>query len=357
MPAGGGAVGERRIDPGQLLMVGIPGPTIDAATRRRLLELRAAGVILFRRNVRTPAQVRRLCAALHQLTPQFLIGIDQEGGRVSRLPRPFTQFPPARAIGDRASSRLAFAIGQAMGRELASVGIDIDFAPVLDVLTHPRNRVIGDRAFAGVPSTVSAIALALAGGLQAAGIVPCGKHFPGHGGARGDSHVVLPRVARRRHDLWRIDLAPFRDAIAADIPALMVAHVLYRHLDSSAPASLSPRIVDRLLRHRLGFRGTIVSDDLEMGAVSHRLSPGEAAVRAVLAGNDLLLVCNNLDVAAQAHRGLRVALASGRLPAARARDALARIRRLRRPRSSRRSPITRWPVPAHAALVHAIGEP
>lgn len=335
-------------------MVGVPGPTIDRATRRRLIELRATGVILFRRNIRTPPQLRRLCNTLHGLSPTFLVGIDQEGGRVSRLPPPFTQFPPARAIGDRGSPRLAFAIGQAMGRELASVGIDIDFAPVLDVLTHPRNRVIGDRAFASASSAVSAVALPFARGLQAAGVVPCGKHFPGHGGTRGDSHVVLPRVGRSRDHLWRVDLAPFRDAVIAKLPSIMVAHVLYRHLDPSAPASLSPRIVNGLLRRRLGYRGVIVSDDLEMGAVSHRLSPADAAVRAVLAGNDLLLVCKSLDVAAEARIGLGKALASGRLSPARVREAVRRIRRLRRRRLPRPSAITRWPMQAHTALVRTI---
>jgi beta-N-acetylhexosaminidase len=342
-----------RISVGELLMVGIPGPTLDGRTRARLRELDPAGVILFRRNARNPAQLRRLCTELRRGRPRLLIGIDHEGGRVNRLPPPFTAFPPAGNIGQVGSPRLAFAVGQAMGKELASVGIDIDFAPVLDVLTHPRNRVIGDRAFADDPELVAKLGLAFARGLQAGGVLACGKHFPGHGGTRGDSHVLLPRVTRTRRDLWRTDVAPFRVAVAAAIPAIMTAHVLYRALDPSAPASLSRRIVDGLLRRRLRYKGVVVSDDLEMGAVARRLSPGDAAVQAVAAGTDLLLVCQSLDVAAQARGGIEDAIECGVLDPGRVRDAARRVRRLaarRRPRPAIRT----WPVPLHVTLAHSL---
>jgi beta-N-acetylhexosaminidase len=344
------------VDPGALLMVGIPGPALDRTTRRRLARIRPGGIILFRRNVRSLAQLRRLCTDLHRADPRILIGIDHEGGRVNRLPPPFTAFPPAATVAAGGSPRVAFAVGRAMGRELASVGIDIDFAPVLDVLTHPRNRVIGDRAFGRTPAQVATFGLALARGLRAGGVVPCGKHFPGHGATRGDSHVVLPRVRRSRRDLVRIDLAPFRRAVAARIPCLMTAHVLYPALDRTSPASLSRPIVTGILRRALGFRGVIVSDDLEMGAVAHRLAPEEAAVRAVAAGTDMLLVCADLGVAERAREGLTAALADGRISRPRLREAAARIDALgarRRPRS----PIVAWPAPAHVALDRRLREP
>ncbi len=335
-------------------MVCIPGPRLDPATRRALADMRVAGVILFRRNVEDPAQLRRLCAHLHRLRAGMLVAVDHAGGRVNRLPPPFTAFPPARAIGRLDSERLAFATGHAIGDELAGVGIDIDFAPVLDVLTHPRNRVIGDRAYGSAPEVVARLGLAFARGLLAAGVIPCGKHFPGHGGTRGDSHVVLPRVTRTRRDLWRVDLVPFRRAAAAGLPCIMTAHVLYPHLDPRAPASLSVPILTGLLRRGLGFRGLVVSDDLQMGAVADRVSPEEAAVRAVAAGNDLLLVCGDLGFAARARRGLAVALASGRLPASRVHEAARRIEHLRRRRRRVAAPIRRWPIPAHATLVRAL---
>jgi len=342
------------VDPGTLLMVGIPGPGLDRATRRRLAGLHPGGIILFRRNVRSLAQLRRLCTDLHRAYPGILIGIDHEGGRVNRLPPPFTAFPPAATVAAAGSPRVAFAVGRAMGRELASVGIDIDFAPVLDVLTHPRNRVIGDRAFGRAPAQVATLGLALARGLRAGGVVPCGKHFPGHGATRGDSHVVLPRVNRSRRDLARIDLLPFRRAVAARIPCIMTAHVLYPALDRSSPASLSFPIVTGILRRALGFRGVIVSDDLEMGAVAQRLSPEDAAVRAVAAGTDMLLVCADLGVAERARDGLAAALADGRVPQTRVREAAARIAKLRAPRSRRRPRIGRWPAPEHVELARRL---
>jgi beta-N-acetylhexosaminidase len=346
-------MGRHLIDPGQLLMVGIPGPTLDRSTHRKLVEIGPSGVILFRRNVQDPAQLSRLCGAVHRLRPGVLIAIDHEGGRVTRLPEPFTAFPPARALGQADSPRLAFAVGQAIGRELASVGIDLDFAPVLDVLTHPRNRVIGDRSFGSDPALVARLGLAFAQGLRAAGVIACAKHFPGHGSTRGDSHVVLPRVSQNSREILRTHVAPFRDAIAARIPCLMIAHVVYRCLDSAHAASLSPRILGSLLRRRLRYRGVIVSDDLEMAALSRRMPPEEAAVRALAAGTDLLLVCNSLEAAGRARVGLAEALGSGRLPVTRAHEALGRIRRLRTPRSAD-SPIRRWPVAAHVALAKAI---
>jgi beta-N-acetylhexosaminidase len=342
------------VDPGTLLMVGIPGPTLDSATRRRLARLRPGGIILFRRNVCSLPQLRRLCAALRRAHPRILIAIDHEGGRVNRLPPPFTAFPPARTVAAASSPRLAFAVGRAMGRELTSVGIDIDFAPVLDVLTHPRNRVIGDRAFGSTPTKVAALGVALARGLRAGGVVPCAKHFPGHGATRGDSHVVLPRVSRSRRDLMRIDLLPFRRAVAAGIPCIMTAHVLYPALDRSSPASLSTPIVTEILRRALGFRGVVVSDDLEMGAVAHRLAPAEAAVRAVAAGTDVLLVCADLGVAERARHGLAAARADGRVGERRFREAAARIAKLRQSRPRSRARIAKWPVPEHLELLRQL---
>jgi len=344
---------ERKNDPGELLMVGIPGPTLDSGTRRQLEALGTRGVILFRRNFRTPAQVRRLCSALHDLRPDMLIGIDHEGGRVNRPPPPFTTFPPAARVAATGSAPLAAAVGRAIGRELASIGVDLDFAPDLDVLTHARNRVIGDRAFGTTPAQVSRLGLAFARGLQAAGIIPCGKHFPGHGGTHGDSHMVLPRVARARADVMRAEVAPFRAAIAARLPCLMMAHIVYRNLDPRTPASLSSTIIEGILRRLLGFRGVIFSDDLEMGALSRRLSPEEIAVRAIAAGTDMLLWCSNLDKARRARAGLDAALESGRLPASRVHDALTRTRRLRR-RGPRDATIRRWPCAAHRELVEKV---
>ncbi len=337
----------------QLFMVGIPGPTLDAATGRFLSEHPPGGVILFKRNIRSAAQLRRLVAALHETGagPRPIVALDHEGGRVHRLPRPFTHFPPAAAVGAH-GVRAAEAVGLAMARELRAVGIDLDFAPVLDVWSEPRNRVIGDRAFATDAARVARLGLALARGLARGGVLSCGKHFPGHGASVGDSHFVLPRVRRSRPALAAVELAPFARAAAAGLPALMTAHVLYPALDPRRPATLSPAICHDLLRRRLGFRGVLFSDDLEMQAVARRLKPGGIAVQALRAGCDMLLVCQSLDTARAAMAGVEEAVARGTLEPARVSAALARIQGLRRRLAPPTPAPLRWP--AHARLAHRL---
>src|SRR5207237_4446086 len=228
----------------QLFMVPLPGPALDAASSAFLAEHPPGGVVLFKRNVRSAAQLRRLTDAIHATGSgvEPLVALDHEGGRVHRLPSPFTHFPPAATVAARNDARLVETVGRAMGRELRAAGIDLDFAPVLDVWSNPRNRVIGDRAFGTEPARVARLGIALARGLAWAGVLACGKHFPGHGASVGDSHFVLPRVRRSRRALAAVELAPFARAIAAGIPALMTAHVVYPALDPRRPATLSPTI-------------------------------------------------------------------------------------------------------------------
>ncbi len=338
-----------------LFMVGIPGTTLDAATRAFLERYPAGGVILFTRNVATARQLRTLIADIHATGAGVrpLVGIDHEGGRVDRLRRrPFTHFPPMATVGATGDPRLAEAVGRAMGRELAAIGIDIDFAPSLDVWSNPRNQVIGDRAFGTTPAVVARYALPFARGLLRGGVIPCGKHFPGHGDTVGDSHLVLPRVKTTRAGLERVELPPFRRAIAAGFPALMTAHVVYPALDR-LPATLSRKIAHDLLRRRLGFDGVLFSDDLDMRAVAARHSPERLAPAALRAGCDMLLACQSLDVAAKAIEGTIRAVERGQLTGEAVATSLGRIQQLRR-RLARRRPATTLGWPAHARLLRRI---
>src|SRR5438093_4110317 len=316
----------------QLFMIGLPGPTLDRATRAFLAEHPPGGVILFKRNIRSAAELRRLTEAIHAggAGVHPLVALDHEGGRVDRLPRPFTHFPPAAVVGASGDTRLAEAVGRAMGRELRAVGIDLDFAPVLDVWSNPRNRVIGDRAFGTTPRAVARLALAFACGLARAGVLACGKHFPGHGATVGDSHFVLPRVRRSRRALAATELVPFARAAAADIPALMTAHVVVPALDARRPGTVSRTICHDLLRRRLRFRGVLFSDDLEMQAMAGRRRVGRAAVEALQAGCDMLLVCQSLAAAREAIAAVEDALGRGRLEAGAIATSLMRIQGLRR---------------------------
>jgi len=255
---------------GQLFVVGLSRPTLDEETRKFLTTFCPGGVILFPHNAPDPQTLLTLCRDLHALPSPPLITIDHEGGRVQRLTAPFTHFPAAAHLGATSSPFLAGRVGGVMAQELRAVGIDLNFAPVLDVLTNRDNPVIGDRAFSSRPETVARIGGALMLGLQKGGVIPCGKHFPGHGHTNADSHATLPRVDKTFDELMQVEIPPFRRAISAQIGTIMTAHVLYPALDPDLPATLSPTILTGLLRQKLGYRGMVITDDLEMGAiVSH----------------------------------------------------------------------------------------
>jgi len=334
---------QTRALPGAVITTGIPGPSLDADTRKALQEIGPAGVILFRRNVESLEQLRDLTRDLHALPSRPLVSIDHEGGRVLRVGAPFTDFPAARAAGDAATAR---ALGRAMGRELASAGIDIDFAPVLDVDSNPANPIIGDRSFSAAPEVVAKLAIAFADGMRAAGVIPCGKHFPGHGDTDCDSHLELPVVQKTRAELEAVELVPFRAAIAARFPMLMTAHVLYPSLDATRPATLSPAILGDLLRGELGFDGVLVSDDLEMRALSRNGSVADAAVASLSAGCDLLLICNDFGNTLRAVDRLAAALDAGELDRSQVVASAARVAALR----AGTPETTELPCPEHLAL-------
>jgi len=289
------------------LWAGFDGKTLPPHFAAWLAKGLVGGVVLFARNIDSPEQVRSLCdeirAAVKPGDPSPLIAVDQEGGRVARFKKPpYTVFPPARACSlfGNACADIARSFGEAVGSELRASGIDINFAPVLDVDSNPANPVIGDRSFSSLPEEAGRLGIEFAKGLSASGIIPVGKHFPGHGDAATDSHEELPIVEASRETLSARELVPFSMAIQENIPALMTAHVVYPALDPLLPATISEKILGGLLRKKLHFRGPIISDALEMKAISQRWSVGEAALLAVMAGCDIVLVCNGEELQAEA---------------------------------------------------------
>ena len=266
------------------------------------------GAILFRRNLAPSLEdVAALNRAIAESAPEDLpplIGVDQEGGRVTRFGLPVLQLPPMRAFGRLADASLVESAARALGAELAALGFTMDFAPVLDVDTCPKNPIIGDRAFSSDPALVRDLGAAYARGLELGGVMACGKHFPGHGDTTVDSHYDLPRVEQPRERLHAVELVPFRDLRAGVCSALMTAHVVYPSLDPDQPATLSRRIAHDLLRGELGWDGLVVSDDLEMKAIADRMPIEESSVQAVRAGCDVLLVCASEELQARAHAAL-----------------------------------------------------
>jgi beta-N-acetylhexosaminidase len=266
-----------------------------------LREERRGGAIVFSSNVAEgAAQTAALARQVHGASRSApsglapLLGIDQEGGRVVRLRAPFLSVPPMATVARWRDAGFAERIARAMGTELAALGITIDFAPVLDVNTCGHNPIIGDRAFGDDPDVCATFGAAWIRGLQSAGVLATGKHFPGHGDTSKDSHLELPVVDQPRDRLERVELVPFRAAVQAGVAALMTAHVVYPALDPERPATLSHAICTEL-RERIGFRGILVSDDLEMRAISAHGAIGDAAVLAVAAGCDALLVCHSFE--------------------------------------------------------------
>jgi beta-N-acetylhexosaminidase len=315
---------------GQLLIAGFDGHQLPVELVTLAREFGLGGVILFARNIVDPEQVAELCFDASRLMPELplWVSVDQEGGRVARLQAPFTRWPPMATLGRSGDVRLAERFARAMAAELKAVGITLDYTPVLDILTNPKNPVIGDRALAETAEDVARLGSGIIRTLQAEGVAACGKHFPGHGDTSTDSHHELPLVEHPIERLRQVEFVPFRAAIKAEVATIMTAHVLLPALDEERPASLSPRIVQTLLREELGYQGVIISDDLEMKAIANEFAVPAAGVLAIQAGCDAMLICSgDQDTQAAALEALVHAVEDDRLRLSRVEDALARQRR------------------------------
>src|SRR5688572_6154973 len=304
--------------------------TITPEIRSLAREFSLGGVILFSRNIEVPEQVAELSGDVQALATELplWVSVDQEGGRVARLKRPFTEWPPMAVLGRSGNTELASRFAAALAAELKAVGITLDYAPVLDIHTNPKNPVIGDRALAEDAETVARLGAAIVRALQDNGVAACGKHFPGHGDTSVDSHLDLPIVEHPPDRIRRVECVPFRAAIAADVAFIMTAHILVPSLDEQRPATLSRAIVYDLLRDELGFEGVILSDDLEMKAIAATYHVPDAAVQAVRAGCDGLLVCSGQpEVQSAVLEALVHAVEQDIVPLKRLEDAMARQRR------------------------------
>ena len=317
---------------GQLLLAGISGTEPADDARYAVETVRVGGIILFGHNVESCAQAVRLTNGLRAMNgdhiPLFL-AVDEEGGSVSRMPEEIDPLPAAYTFGAQGDPALCRELGTVLAARCGALGANLDFAPVADVWSNPDNTVIGKRAFSSDPDTAARMAAETAAGLTDGGVIPVVKHFPGHGDTVVDSHYDLPVVDKTLDELETLELIPFRTAVENGAPAVMVAHLLVRPLDAERPASLSPAVVTGLLREELGFDGVVFTDDLTMGAVTGRYGMGEAAVLAVEAGCDVLLVCHGQDELRQAYEALLAAVDTGRVTAERLDESVYRILKLK----------------------------
>jgi beta-N-acetylhexosaminidase len=292
---------------GQRLIIGFEHPHLDDDARRVIREVRPAGFILFKRNVESPEQVRELNRELIALTDAAyppLLTVDQEGGRVQRVREPATVWPSMRVVG-QAGADMVTRVSTAMALELRAMGFNLNFAPDADVDSNPKNPVIGDRSFGRSPNEVAAAVKRHIEAHQAAGVIACAKHFPGHGDTAVDSHLELPIVEKERPEIEQCELVPFRAAVEAKVGSVMTAHVVYPAYDEDLPATLSPRIIPEILRRKLGYTdGLVFSDDLEMKAVMGRW-PLERQIALMTANTvDVLLCCRSPQLQLEAFEHL-----------------------------------------------------
>jgi beta-N-acetylhexosaminidase len=300
---------------GQLFMVGLPGLELDDSTLHLIERYSINNFIYFKRNVDTPRQLLKLSKDLQKACTQSklgqpLIAIDQEGGTVTRLAHPFTQFPDARKYGEAAGPLKGLSeYARVCADELKSIGVNFNLAPVLDVCEVGHEYFMEKRAFGGDPELVGNLGAHVIQELQSHGIAACGKHFPGLGSAVVDPHIQLPHVAKTEQDLGAQDLVPFQRAIGVGVASIMTSHTIYQDIDPEYPATLSRRILTDLLRSELGYDGVVITDDLEMGAIENEGDLGAAALQAFTAGADLLLICQSHEKAVDAFRKTAGAIA------------------------------------------------
>lgn len=318
---------------GQVLALAFHGTTLEDGTSERFWRIHPGGIIIYKDNVENLQQVRDLTASIRRDSDERgdippLIAVDQEGGRVARIRQAGSDFPGAMALGATDDPDLARRQSYVMGLQLRNLGIDVDFAPVVDVNSNPANPVIGVRSFGSDPHKVSEFGMAAARGFSEAGIGYSAKHFPGHGDTDVDSHLGLPEVSRSIEELEQIEFVPFRAMIDYGVPAVMTAHVVVPALSGSLPATLSSGVIS-YLRKNMGFKGVILSDSMGMGAISNNWGIPRASVMALKAGVDMILLGADkgvdYDVQIEVHRAIVNAVRRGELSEARLDEALSRI--------------------------------
>lgn len=317
---------------GQLLIIGIRGKTLTQDEAEFIVKNNIGGVILFARNIESPKQVHELCTQIQSLRHKMrdksplYIGVDQEGGRVARLKAaPFVHWPALAHLGKLDSTSVAFKFALNMGQELKAVGINLDFAPCVDVLSNPQNTAIGDRSISSDPEVVAKIASALVRGYIKSGIIPCAKHFPGHGNTVVDSHDELPVENITPARLREIELVPFKKVFRARLDMVMTAHIRYPQIDPENPATMSEIFIKKILREELRFKNVVITDDLGMGALANNYSVEEIPVKILNAGCDILLYCNKFEEPQIALDSIQKALKDGKLTAKQIDESYTRV--------------------------------
>lgn len=314
---------------GQMVIVGLEGTTMQADAEEMIETYHIGGFILYKDNMTDAPQTLSLLNQLKKKnlsnTAPLWLSVDQEGGKVSRMPADFVKLPTARDVGRVNDPAYSYQIGQALGAVLHALGFNMDFAPVLDINSNPKNPVIGDRSYGTDAQVVIRHGLEVMKGIQSGQVAAVVKHFPGHGDTAIDSHLELPVVSKSLSELEQFELQPFMEAIKQNADAVMVAHLLIPNIDDTYPASISDKIITSLLRERLGYEGVVITDDMTMGGITNHYDIDEAAVRSIKAGSDILLIGHHYDQQISALRALKTSIEDGTLTTEQLDDSVYRI--------------------------------
>lgn len=314
---------------GQLMIIGFNGTSVDENLNDLVKNSYIGGVILFKDNVESLDGVTELINNIKLLNVEnkipLFISVDEEGGVVSRTPNEFLKLPSSLSIGSYNNENMSYKVGEIIAQELKLMGYNMDYAPVLDVLSNPNNTVIGSRAFGRDADTVSNLGVSVMKGISENNVIPVVKHFPGHGDTSVDSHYGLPLVEKSLEELKELEFIPFQWAINNGADAIMVSHILLQSIDSENPATMSKKIVSNILRNEMNFDGVVISDDMTMAAIMDNYDIGEASVKAINAGVDIILVCHGYDNEMKVLNSISEAVNSGEITEERLNESVYRI--------------------------------
>jgi beta-N-acetylhexosaminidase len=317
---------------GQMFIFGFEGTDTNEMLTNMMETKSPGGVILFQRNVENSEQLLDLINSIKEINkgrePLF-ISVDQEAGRVSRMPKELRDIPSAEFLGEYDDAGITHKIGELLAEEIASFGFNMNFAPVLDIMTNPDNTAIKERAFGNTTQAVSKHGIQMMKGIRNKGVIPVVKHFPGHGDTGVDSHKELPSIDYDMDSLADFELVPFQEAINENADAVMVSHLLMNKIDPENPATMSKAVITNLLRNDMNFQGVVVTDDMTMGAIINNYDIGDAAVSSVVAGSDIIMVCHGYDKQTEAMDAVRSAVETGFIQETRIDESVARILKLK----------------------------
>ncbi|WP_088041811.1 beta-N-acetylhexosaminidase [Bacillus sp. EAC] len=314
---------------GQMILSGFYGPTYSGDLKNLIQQYKIGGFIFYSENLKDKNQTVKLINSMKSANGSnslpILFGVDQEGGRISRLPEKLGNIPTNEQIGKRNNSNFSYEIGQILGEQLKIFGFNTDFAPVLDINSNPNNPVIGDRSFGNNASIVSKLGIKTMEGIQSERIIPVVKHFPGHGDTGVDSHLDLPVVNKTYNDLKHLELIPFENAIQQKADAVMIAHILLPKIDSKFPSSMSKNVITNILRNDLHYSGVVMTDDMTMAAIEKHYDLPNAAVKSIQAGSDIIMVAHDPNKVRAVFKAIQAAVQNGKISEDRINQSVKRI--------------------------------